>query len=68
MILAIDIGNTNIVIGGVEEGKILFRERVSTNQRATDLEYAVTVKTALDMHQLKPDESVGPLCLPLCLR
>lgn len=61
MILAIDIGNTNIVIGGVEEGKILFRERVSTNQRATDLEYAVTVKTALDMHQLKPDEISGAI-------
>ena len=61
MILAIDIGNTNIVIGGVKDNKILFRERVSTNQRATDLEYAVTVKTALDMYQLRPDQISGAI-------
>ena len=50
MVLAVDIGNTNIVIGGFCDNKILFRERVSTNQTATDLEYSVTVKTALEVH------------------
>ena len=50
MILAIDIGNTNIVLGGFEGETILFIERISTNQAATDLEYASDVKTALDVH------------------
>ena len=59
MILAIDIGNTNIVIGCFEDKKILFRERVSTNQTATDLEYAVTVKTALEMHGLSTERVEG---------
>ncbi len=31
MILAIDIGNTNIVVGCIEEEKIYFIERISTN-------------------------------------
>lgn len=53
MILAIDVGNTNIVIGGFEDNKILFRERVSTNQSHTDLEYAVTIKTAVEMHDFE---------------
>ncbi len=59
MILAIDIGNTNIVIGGFEDNKILFRERVSTNQTATDLEYSVTVKTALEVHGYSKEEIKG---------
>lgn len=52
MVLAIDIGNTNIVMGCFDGDKILFRERVSTNQTATDLEYASTIKMALDMHDI----------------
>ena len=54
MILAIDIGNTNIVLGGFEGETILFIERISTNQAATDLEYASDVKTALDVHNIDP--------------
>lgn len=59
MILAIDVGNTNIVIGGFEGEKILFRERVSTNRTATDLEYAVTVKTALHMNHFSVESVDG---------
>ena len=43
MILAIDIGNTNIVIGCFQEKQVLFRERLTTKLDATDLEYAVNV-------------------------
>lgn len=50
MVLAIDIGNTNIVVGCFENDKILFIERVSTNHSATDLEYAVTIRMALHIH------------------
>lgn len=61
MILAIDVGNTNIVMGCFDNNKILFRERVSTKHTATDLEYAVTIKTALDMHNLSPDHITGAI-------
>ena len=50
MILAVDIGNTNIVLGCCDKDKILFRERVSTSLTATDLEYAVTLRTAVEMN------------------
>ena len=52
MILAIDIGNTNIVIGCCENDKILFIERLSTNQTATVLEYAVSLKNVLELNNI----------------
>ena len=59
MILVIDIGNTNIVIGCIDGNDIVFRERVSSTQKATDLEYAVSIKTALDMHRITLDQVSG---------
>ena len=53
MILAIDIGNTNIVVGCIEEEKIYFIERISTNHTKTELEYAIDLKTILDIHHIK---------------
>lgn len=53
MLLAIDVGNTNIVLGCFDGSQILFRERISTNQQATALEYASGIKTALDMHGIE---------------
>lgn len=61
MVLAIDIGNTNIVIGCFEDNKILFTERISTNRTATDLEYASNVNTAMQMHSLNPDSLNGAI-------
>ncbi len=61
MILAIDIGNTNIVMGCFDNNRILFRERVSTQHTATDLEYAVTIQTALAMNGLTPDHISGAI-------
>ncbi|MGN0637319.1 MAG: type III pantothenate kinase [Huintestinicola sp.] len=50
MILAIDIGNTNTVIGGMQDGRILFRETVSTVQTAATLEYAALIRTAFELN------------------
>ena len=36
MILAIDIGNTNIVLGCIENEKIYFIERLSTERKHTE--------------------------------
>lgn len=59
MLLAIDIGNTNIVLGCIEDNKILFRERIYTNHFATDLEYAANLKTAMEMHDISPRQIDG---------
>lgn len=59
MVLAIDIGNTNIVIGGFENRNVLFCERFQTNHKATSLEYVVIIKTALDLHNIKRSQVEG---------
>ena len=52
MILAIDIGNTNIVVGCIDKEKIYFTERISTIRTKTELEYAIDIKTILDIHHI----------------
>ena len=59
MVLAIDIGNTNIVIGGFENGRILFSERFQTNHKATSLEYAAIFKVTLEIHSISRTELTG---------
>ncbi|MDE6203003.1 MAG: type III pantothenate kinase [Lachnospiraceae bacterium] len=59
MILAIDIGNTNIVIGCIEQEKIYFVERISTNISKTELEYVVEFKSLLELYQIKVKEITG---------
>ena len=44
MILAIDMGNTNIVIGCVDDEKIYFEERLCTDYSKTELEYAIGLR------------------------
>ena len=61
MILAIDIGNTNIVLGCFEDDNIILRERISTNHTATVIEYAATIKTAFEMHGITPKEVTGAI-------
>ncbi|MDE6663990.1 MAG: type III pantothenate kinase [Lachnospiraceae bacterium] len=59
MILAVDIGNTNIVIGCIEQEKIYFVERVSTNISKTELEYVVEFKTLLDLYNINMQDIKG---------
>ena len=53
MILALDIGNTNIVIGYLEsEENIVFVERLSTDLGKTSLEYAISIKNVLELYNV----------------
>ena len=61
MILAIDIGNTNIVLGCFSDNEIILRERLSTNHTATILEYAATIKTAFEMYGIDPKTVTGAI-------
>lgn len=61
MLLAIDVGNSNIVLGCFDGDRIVFRERVSTNQQATDLEYATRIRMALDMYAIRPEQITGAI-------
>ena len=61
MLLAIDVGNTNIVIGCMDGERILFTERLSTDQGKTSLEYAILFKTALDIHKTETSQIDGAI-------
>ena len=61
MLLAIDIGNTNIVFGCFDGDKILFRERAATSQRSTDLEYASVILTAFRLHEVDSKGITGAM-------
>lgn len=61
MILAIDIGNTNIVIGCMEGDKIQFIERMSTDESKTELEYAVSFKTVMELYHIHAEDLEGSI-------
>lgn len=61
MILAIDMGNTNIVIGCIDEKKVLFEERLSTDLLKTELEYAIGFKTVLELNDIDSKDIKGAI-------
>ncbi len=61
MIFAVDIGNTNIVIGCCSNNKITFVERVSTKSEATVLEYAITFKNILEFYGINKNDIDGAI-------
>ena len=56
MILAVDIGNTNVVLGCMEDDKIHFLERMATDRRATDMEYLVRIRSVLKYRDIDPSK------------
>lgn len=49
MILAVDVGNTNIVLGCVEDERIVNTIRVQTDSRATEAEYAIKLRQLFEV-------------------
>ena len=55
MLLAIDIGNTNIVIGGIDDGgKITFEARIATDRIKTSDQYGAEIKGMLGLFDVTP--------------
>jgi len=61
MILAIDIGNTNIVIGCMTNNKTVFIERVSTNNIRTYFEYVILLKNIFESYNCSVDDVEGSI-------
>lgn len=59
MILAIDVGNTNIVIGGVSGEEIVFEARLRTETTKTSDQYCVDLKILLDVYQIQVADIEG---------
>lgn len=61
MILTIDIGNSNIVLGGVEGEQIVFEARLRTEATKTSDQYCVDVKILLDVYGIKAEQIEGAI-------
>ena len=59
MILAVDIGNSNIVIGGIEKKDILFEARLRTDATKTSDEYCIDLKMILEVYKVNAEEIEG---------
>ena len=59
MILAIDVGSTNIVLGCIDGDECLFVERLSTVRTKTELEYAIDIKNVLDIYHIHRSDIEG---------
>ncbi len=56
MLLAIDIGNSNIVIGGIDGDDIRFEARIATDRIKTSDQYGVEIKNMLDLFSVPVEE------------
>ena len=56
MLLAIDIGNSNVVVGGLQDNRIAFQTRIATDHIKTSDEYAVEIKNMLDLSKVQVAE------------
>ncbi len=61
MILTVDIGNSNIVIGGVREDEIVFEARLRTDATKTSDEYCLDVKSLMDVYGVDSAEIEGAI-------
>ena len=52
MILGIDIGNTNIVLGFIDNGEIRSIVRLHTDMHATSAEYAIRLRQIMDLYEI----------------
>ena len=59
MLLAIDVGNTHIVLGCMEGKEIKYISRLSTNRLATHHEYAVSLERLLSFAKMDLNEIDG---------
>ena len=61
MILALDVGNTNIVIGCLDDEKIYFVGRLATDRSRTDDEYAISFKNLMELNGIDPRHITGSI-------
>ena len=61
MILTIDIGNSNIVLGGVKDDEIVFEARLRTEVTKTSDQYCVDLKILLDVYGVRPEDIEGSI-------
>ena len=61
MILTIDIGNSNIVLGGMKDDQIVFEARLRTEATKTSDQYCVDLKILMDVYGVSNKDIEGTI-------
>lgn len=61
MILTIDVGNSNIVVGVYREDKLALTLRIKTDTTKTEDEYTILFNSTLRINQIQPNEIKGAI-------
>lgn len=61
MILALDVGNTNIVVGCIQDKDIVFEGRLASDRDRTMDEYAINFKTLFDINNIDIEQVEGAI-------
>ena len=61
MILTVDVGNSNIVLGGIREDEIAFEARLRTDATKTSDEYCIDLKMILEVYHIRAAEIEGSI-------
>ena len=61
MILVVDVGNSNVVLGGVQGEEIIFEARVRTDVTKTSDEYCIDLKNILDIYKIDVQQVEGAI-------
>ena len=61
MILTVDVGNANIVIGVVRNDKILFDAKLRTDITKTSDEYCIDLKMLMEVYKIQPEQIQGAI-------
>lgn len=61
MILAIDVGNTNIVMGCLDHDEIRFEARLATDHAQTAEQYAIELKNILELYDFDKSQIDGSI-------
>ena len=56
MLLAVDIGNSNITLGGYRNDVLIFTARLATDTRQTAEQYAIVLRETLTLYHLSAEE------------
>jgi type III pantothenate kinase len=59
MVLAVDIGNTNIVFGVFDDGRIMCHWRIGTDKSKTSDEYGILFRELMKLRDIDPDSIRG---------
>ncbi len=61
MLLVIDVGNTNIVLGCIDNDEIKFTARIATDRSHTADQYAVQIKSIIELYKINSKSINGSI-------